>query len=479
MSGESSTTPLVKTDPPETLSAKRCTSRRAAREAREQGLLPSSATLEDPIYRPFALLALAVTLGVATPIGAISLFRLFAPAAGFVPAIWPRLHAHLQIFGFAGVLIMGVGHHLILRFAHRPIRRPASAPWILGLAVLGLGSRIAAAISGGTAASLLWLSSGIAETLAFGVFAFWVTTGVRATEPRFRSDWLMVSGAWWFAAALAIETAGIGTAVAAGSNPVAATPGPGLYAMGLFGGVFGWLLGVAMRVVPMFLTGRTVGRMGGAVLAGLNGGVLLALLAEGWPAASRPAQILLALADLGVAAAILAAGVALGAWRPEPRQAIALQVDRTETRFFRFAFVCAGVATAGLFVGAFLTLAGVSPRGLLADATRHLLTIGFLISMICAMGFRFLPVIEGVPIAIPGARPVAFWALSSAVLLRTAEMGADYLHEGFLHLAAYSGFLAWVALVAWGLAVSLTMIRGTAARRSVALGNSSERSSPS
>jgi len=188
-------TPLVKIDPPETLSAKRCTSRRAAREAREQGVLASSATLETPIYRPFALLALAVTLGVATPIGAISLFRLFAPA-GSVPVIWPRLHAHLQIFGFAGVLIMGVGHHLILRFAHRPIRRPASAPWILGLAVFGLGSRIAAAISGETAASVLWFSSGIAETLAFVIFAVWVTINVRATEPRFTSDWLMVSGAW-------------------------------------------------------------------------------------------------------------------------------------------------------------------------------------------------------------------------------------------------------------------------------------------
>ena len=470
--------PLVKTDPPETLSAKRCTSRRATREAREQGVLASFATLETPIYRPFALLAMAVTLGVATPIGAITLFRLFAPA-GSVPAIWPRLHAHLQIFGFAGVLIMGVGHHLILRFAHRPIRRPVTALWILCLAVLGLGSRIAAAISGGTAASALWFSSGIAETLAFGIFAFWVTIGVRATEPRFTSDWLMVSGAWWFAAALAIETAGIGRAVAAGSNPAAATPGPGLYAMGLYGGIFGWILGVAMRVVPMFLTGRKVGRMGGAVLAGLNGGVLITLLAEGWPPASRPTQVLLALGDLGVSAAIGAAAVAVGAWRPEPRHALAFQRDRTETRFFRFAFACAGLGTAGLAVGAILTLVGIPPHGFLADATRHLLTIGFLIGMICAMGFRFLPVIEGVRIAVPGARRVAFWALSLAVLLRTLEMGADYLHQGFLRVAAFSGVLAWVALWMWGLAVSLTMIRGAAARRSATLADSSERSSPS
>ncbi len=258
--------------------ASRCTSRRAARKAREHGIVPPPATLETPIYRPFALLALTVTLVAATPIGAISLFRLFV-GIGPIPAMWPRLHGHLEIFGFAGVLIMGVGPHLILRFAHRPIRRPASAAWIFGFVMLGIGGRIAAAMAGGPAAGL-WITSGIAETLAFAMFAMWVTAGVRAAEPRFPSDWLMVTGAWWFAAALAIETAGLAWAAAIGHNPAEATPGPGLYVMSLYGGILGWVLGVAMRVVPMFIPGRRVGRMGGLVLAGLNGGVILALAAE-------------------------------------------------------------------------------------------------------------------------------------------------------------------------------------------------------
>jgi hypothetical protein len=461
--GNPTTTP-VDTPKAEEASGGQCTTRRAAREAREQGIVPTPASLETPIYRPFALVALIVTLGVGTPIGTIALYRLFAPA-GLVPMIWPRLHAHLQIFGFAGVLIMGVAHHLILRFSHRPIRRPASAPWILALAILGLGGRIVAAIAGGTTASALWIASGMAETLAFGVFAAWVTARVRATEPRFSSDWLMVTGAWWFAVALATETVALAVAAAAGADPGAVTPGPGLYAMGLYGGVFGWVLGVAMRAVPMFLSGRKVGRLGGAVLTALNGGVLLALLAEMWPPASRPAQVVHALEDLAVAAALVLGAVAVGAWQSEPRRAISLQVDRTETRFFRFAFACAGLAVVGLSVGAALTLAGAPPHGLLADATRHLLTVGFLIAMICAMGFRFVPVIEGVRIALPGARLVAFWTLALAVLLRTAEVGADYLHESFLRAAAVSGFLAWAALLAWGLAVGLTMTRGAALRR--------------
>ncbi len=128
------------------------------------------------------------------------------------------------------------------------------------------------------------------------------------------------------------------------------------------------------------------------------------------------------------------------------------------------------MAATGLVAGVALRLAGI-PLGLLTDATRHLLTIGFVIGAICAMGFRVLPVIEGVRLAIPGARHVAFWTLSLAVVLRTAELGADYLHEAFLRAAALSGFLAWLALGAWGLAVGLTMLRGVAARRAAPSGS--------
>ncbi len=443
-------------------SGARCTSRREAREARERGAKPAG-SFESPIYRPFALLALAVTVGVATPTGAITLYRLYAPA-GPVPAIWPRLHAHLQLFGFVGLLIMGVGHHLVLRFAHLPVRRPLLAPWILGLVAIGLGARVAAAVAEGAPARILWPASGIAEAAAYALFAVWVAARVRDTKPRFTSDWLMVSGAWWFAVGVAAEAVGLIGAAVAGPDPAGATPGPGLYAMALYGGVFGWVLGVAMRVAPMFLAGRKVGRMGGPALLALNSGVLLGLLAEAWPPDSPAGQTFLALSDLGVATALIVGALSVGAWQREPRRAIALHLDRTEARFFRLAFASAGLAALGLVAGAVLTLAGV-PLGLLTDATRHLLTIGFVIGAICAMGFRFLPVIEGARLAVPWARDVAFWSLALAVLLRTAGVGADYLDERFLRPAAASGFLALMALMAWGLAVVLTMLRGAAARR--------------
>ncbi|HSB73033.1 MAG TPA: hypothetical protein VLT62_27220 [Candidatus Methylomirabilis sp.] len=448
---------VITGEPP---SGGRCKSRRAAREARERGEIALPQALEAPLYRPFALLALGVTLGIATPIGAVALYRLYAPV-GRVPITWPSLHAHLQVFGFAGVLIMGVGQHLLLRFSHGPIRRHKCMPWILGLVALGLLARLAAPLFPDAS---LWLASGGAESLAYAVFAVWVTARIRATEPRFTSDWLLVTGAWWLAAALVAETIALLVRVKTGGDPAAAVPGPGLYAMGLYGGIFGWILGVAMRVAPMFLAVRKPRLLGGAILVTLNGAVILGVLAEGGSAASRHTQILQALSELGVAAALIVGALSIGAWRPQSRQVLALHLDQTEARFFRFAFASAGLAAAGLILGAGLGIAG-TPRGLLVDVTRHLLTVGFVIGMVCAVGFRFLPVIEGVPLSVPGARAITFWTLAAATLLRTLEVGADYWHEAFLRPAAVSGFLAWLALGCWGIAVGLTMIRGATARR--------------
>ena len=73
---------------------------------------------------------------------------------------------------------------------------------------------------------------------------------------------------------------------------------------------------------------------------------------------------------------------------------------------------------------------------------------------------------EGVRLAIPQARSVAFWFLVLAVLFRTAEVGEPYFHGGLLRLAAFSGFLAWLTLLLWGLSVGVTMVRGAAIRRS-------------
>jgi hypothetical protein len=91
---------------------------------------------EPRVYRPFAALALAATLAGGSPLGIWLLAWLYLGAAA-VPAEWLLLHAHLQLFGFFGTLMMGVAQHLLPRFTGRPSGSPDTVDFNGMKAVLG------------------------------------------------------------------------------------------------------------------------------------------------------------------------------------------------------------------------------------------------------------------------------------------------------------------------------------------------------
>jgi hypothetical protein len=117
------------------------------------GLSPSR---EPPVYRPFATLALASTVLGGTPLGALLLWRLHGGAvSGSAPVEpeWVLLHAHFQLFGFFGTLILGVAHHLVPRFAGQPVAPSRLVPRLVGLVAAGLVLRSAGMATGITAGS--------------------------------------------------------------------------------------------------------------------------------------------------------------------------------------------------------------------------------------------------------------------------------------------------------------------------------------
>ena len=124
------------------------------------------AVREPPVYRPFALIALAATLVVGTPLGTWMLARLHW-GGGPVSAECVWLHAHLQAFGFFGTLIVGVAHHLVPWFAGRPVTVTPLAPWLAGALGAALGLRIAGAAAG---VAMLAVAAALLQALAFGLF---------------------------------------------------------------------------------------------------------------------------------------------------------------------------------------------------------------------------------------------------------------------------------------------------------------------
>ena len=398
-------------------------------------------TAEPALYRPFAVLAFGGTVIVGAPIGIALLGALHLGSPGLsADVVW--LHAGVQVFGFLGTLIVGVAHHLVPRFTGRPVAASAATPWLVALLSAALALRVAAVVAG---VSALAIAGALAHTSAFAVFTAWVW---RALDPpplgRLRRH--LTASSAWLALACALEV-GVRAAALASDRPI---PDLGvmraIHSVALFGGVVGWVTGVLLRAGPMFVPGWRVPRA--VALLAPWALALAGVLGAGAALASPVLSVAMArLADVAALGTVVAIALSGGALRSTRRAPPMLGRNREEARIFRLGAVSAlvaALAAAALVLGAPAAL----QHHVLADAVRHLLTVGFLTSVVVAMTFRLIPVLEGVALPWPGLRDVAFAALLGSVVLRTAQ---GLVVHGWPELApavALSGLLAWIAVVA-------------------------------
>jgi hypothetical protein len=411
---------------------------------------------EPPVYRPFALLAVGAALVAGIPLGVWLLAWLYLGAAA-VPVEWRWLHAHLQIFGFFGSLILGVAQHLLPRFTGRAVTPSPFLQSLLGLQAAALTLRVA-----GTAAA--WpvplVVAALLQAGAFALFASWVW---RALDPpplgplrrHLAASSLWLAGACGLEAGLRIHALAVGLALPAE---------PGLrvvHLMGLLGGVLGWVLGVLLRAGPMFLSRWHAPAPAARVLPWV-----LALgvgLAAGGEAAGAGSPVGPALARLGEAIVLLGAALVLACGGALRRVRGALPMvarSREESRIFRVALVSGAAATVGAAAAVPAAWAGLDVH-LLADAVRHLITVGLLTSVAVAMLFRLLPVLEGRALRWPRLRAVALWCLAAGVTLRTAEVLVGAGWAGPAPWVALSGLLVWIAVACVG--ANLAAAAGTRA----------------
>jgi hypothetical protein len=396
---------------------------------------------ELPVYRPFALAAFAATLVVGTPLGIwmASWLYLGAPA---VPVEWVLLHAHLQIFGFFATLIPGVAPHLFARFTGRAVTQGSATGWLFALLVGGMVSRVWG--TWGRRPELV-LMGAFLEAAGFVMFGLWVWRSLDPPSLALLRRHLTLSTGWFALACLA-EAVLRWRALRAGL----ALPDIGglraTHVMGLFGGVIGWVLGVLLRAGPMFVPSwRVPFGVARALPWVLALGVCLAAAGEtgGWAS-----SVGIAVARLGefIALASVATVMVMGGVARRTRGTLPMLArSPQEARIFRLAAASAGLAVVGS-AGATAAAWGDVPAPLLVDAVRHQVTIGFLTSVVVAMVFRLIPVLEETALPWPWLRGVAFWALLAGILLRSGEVAVGHGWNGPAPWVPLSGLLVWLAL---------------------------------
>jgi hypothetical protein len=408
---------------------------------------------EMPVYRPFALVAFGGSVLVGTPLGMwlLAWLHLGAPA---LSVEWLLLHAGVQVFGLFGTLIVGVAHHLLPRFTGRPVAASALTPWLAALLTAALALRVASVVSGPAA---LGSAGALAQAVGFGLFAGWVWRSLDP-PPLARLRRHLTASSAWLALACVLELV-LRTAALVDGRP---SPDPAamraVHSIALLGGIIGWVTGVLLRAGPMFVAGWqvpspviTLVTRGPSLAAVLSAATLLA--------GPLTAPALARLADVVALGAVAALVVSAGALGRVGRALPMLARSREETRIFRVGIVSAVIGAVGAAALAAGAVAGLPSHAAPADALRHLMTVGFLTSVVVAMTFRLIPVLEGTALPWPRLRTAAFVALLGAIVLRSAQGLAAYGWPGLHAAVAVSGVLAWSALAAVTASLVAAMLR--------------------
>ena len=432
--------------------------------------------------QPFALVApllrAALLLGAAGGFVLASVLSL-SLALRLPLGVWwlavAQAHGHLQVYGWAGLFVIGVAFHFLPRLRGAPLAYPRMVPWLLAALVAALVLRgisqpllvVAAggAQDGGGAWAAVWrvllVASGLLELAGIaGVLAELGGTALRRGAPAFHARPALWS-VWPFLLC-AVGSLGLAALLnlsnvfgAAGSGSGGIVP-PGGDAANVLLGLFGFLVPMALamsaRALPMYAGLDAFPRrvLWPAALT-YAAGLLLALLGEldtGGDLASGAALGRLGGLGLALMGGVLVAFIALfgrlmaGRGRlpkrvrslaPAPEQVARGYTRHVANERATFGPYVALIGSAygwALLAGLLLLLDGVSlalgaGTPVTLDAPRHSLAVGFIALLLAGVSARMIPGFSGGHIASPRWVVALLWLGNAAALLRVGSLLAQ------------------------------------------------------
>ena len=432
-----------------------------------------SAPKHPLLVRPFALVALVAALGGST-LGAVLLLRIQL-VLGPVDPLWKQVHGQAQAFGFIVPLVLGFGTYLVPRIvAGYRIRAGLAVPALGALALAAVADFFVPFVAGSGGALL---RRALALLVAFGTIAGAAClegplAARRREGERRRGHEAILHASLAFLALSGLADAAAWWLSAAQSEPdLPPHLASAAWRLALEGFATGMAFAVSARMFSGFLgiepaLGDPLGHRNPARRSGD-----LAFVAGAWAWAVSVA--------LGGAAAVWgmnrlerAADVlfALGAIPLSLRLGLASAeggpaIDRTRDPVFPFGARAAySLLVAGALAGACAGIAdllGARVHSLWLDARRHLVTIGFLLTLIATMAGRLAPGFAGRPLALGWLRIFAMAAFALSAALRALEaVAGQWGPEGLLWLSASSGPLAAAGLFALAASLGATLLAG-------------------
>lgn len=362
-----------------------------------------------------------------------------------------QVHGLVQLFGFAGLFLMGVALHALPRFRGAPPAPARLVIVIFAATLTGLAVRaLAQPFPDGPVRGSALTAGALLLTIGTGCFAAAALRILGSGRNPHRADELVIAaGVLAMPVAAALEVVAVAGRV---PSTIAQTADDRVLAAMLLGSLATAIVGVWARLAPGFVAtppARAAQLLAGAAtwFAGV------AAIVAGWPIG--PWLLLGGLSLLTVALGVFGPSIA--------RQPLAgaARLTRLAVRSaFAWAFIgVALIAVAGL---------GTEPAGPLISAARHALGLGFVTMMIYGVGSRALPAFLGRRLWSDRLQLATILLTDLAVALRVGLQSIPSGPGGSLGAAAesvanavvgLSGLIAYAALVAFAVNVART-VRG-------------------
>lgn len=342
-------------------------------------------------------------------------------AADSVSPAWIQAHGHAQIFGWIGTFILGIGFY--------------SIPKLRRMNPFGLSVVVSSWALWTCGVTLRWLSSvyqwqwrfllplsAVLELAAFLIFFRTVSSHRPQDSGKTGADewvFVVIAGSVGLLLTLLINFGACLFLALRGSSPeLPANFDQRFLVLQTWGFLVPFVWGFSAKWLPVFLGLKPVrGRVLLWAVALNSFGIAIAFV--GW---TIPAVFILL-------AGIITAVYALRLFEPTQRSAKVKGVHSSFPIFVRTAYVWAVIA-ASLGVWAALT---INSHGIWG-ASRHALTVGFLATMVFAVGQRVLPAFSGMRLLFSTKLMfVALLLLAAGCLLRVSSEILAY--QGFVHSA--------------------------------------------
>lgn len=357
-----------------------------------------------------------------------------------------QAHGNLQLFGWAGLFVIGVSLHFLPRLRGAPLVATWPVNWLIALQVCALILRAIAQPLLTLTNGMLWhvalLGSGVLELCALsGIVLMLGLTFLRgpavSKRPAFLATLPFLACAYLSLALAALVNL---INLCAASGLIEPTGDLLCVTLGLFGFLIPMALGMSARSLPMYagLEGFPPRQLFSLAFPYIAGLLLFCMsLLGGWPFSESLGRLLIGGVLIGFVTLFLRAMRTRGKL-PVKVQKLASapaalarsyreRVSRERQSYGPFVALVASSYLWLLLGGILLAINGLS--GLLGfnppladDAIRHILTIGFVSLLICGVAPRMLPGFSGGTIRSAKLVSATLWLGNLAALFRVGSL---------------------------------------------------------